>query len=234
MVRSFARFVLTAVACFCFVISASRPAGAGPPFETDDPDPVACHHVEIDVADGRQSAPAQTGPIWEADYGPTRNVEVSVGGQPGETAIASAIRFVPETKYDPEVGFLPELTVKSDGVPETFFPFWAQKTTGDFTIFGGGGVSHGDAFTGITVMRDYKPGSGIGIEFYHEHVRNPSLFAAPRVGIGWIDQFDPSQALMVWASRDDESPSRFYFYLGFQVVIAPKGRTANCSDASAR
>jgi hypothetical protein len=225
---------LAAIFFFCLLAFVTRPAAAGPPFETDDPDPVACHHVEIDVADGRQSEPAKTGPIWEADYGPTQNVEVSVGGQPGETAVASAYRFIDETKDTPEVGFLPELTVKSDGETETFLPFWAQKTTGDWTFFGGGGVSHGDAFTGITATRNFRSGSSLGIEFYHETQRNPAVPADPRVGLGWTDQLDSSHALMTWVGRTQDEPGKYFFYLGFQVIISPKGHASNCPDSPTR
>lgn len=209
-------------------LSLPRPASAGPPFETDDPEPVDCHHVEIDVAQGRQSEPARTGPIWEVDYGPTKNVELSVGGQPGELELASAIRFLPETKYTPQVGFLPALTVNANGETETFMPFWAQKTIGQWTVFGGGGVSHGDEFTGVTVMHNSRSGSSLGLEFYHESQHNPILPAAPRVGLGYVDQVAPSHAFMFWVGRQLQPAPSYYFYIGVQGIIAPKSTGANC------
>jgi hypothetical protein len=74
----------TAFAVGLVLIALRNPASAGPPFETDDPEPVACHHVELDIAEARQGEPASTGYLWEADYGPTQDIETSIGGQPGE------------------------------------------------------------------------------------------------------------------------------------------------------
>jgi len=212
-----------------FFLAFAQPALAGPPFETDDPEPVECHHVEVDLAQARQGEPATTGPIWEIDYGPTKNVEVSVGGQPGETGLATAFRFLPETRYTPEVGFLPSLIVKSNGETETFLPFWAQKTIKNWTIFGGGAVSHGAEFTGITAMRNFRSGSSLGLEFYHESQRNPIVPSAPRVALGYIDQLALSRALLFWVGRQLQPNPGYFFALGFQVIIAPKGHASNCS-----
>jgi hypothetical protein len=216
------------VACF-ITLGLGERAWAGPPFETDDPEPVACHHVEMDLAQGRQGEPAATGPIWEVDYGPTKNVEVSVGGQPGETQLASAIRFVPETKNIPEIGFLPELVVHTNGETETFLPFWGQKTIGQWTFFGGGGVGHGDEFTGITAIRNFPSGSSVGFEFYHESQRNPIVPTPARIGLGYVDQLGPTHAVMFWIGRQLQPSPNFYFYVGLQGIIAPRGRASNCS-----
>jgi hypothetical protein len=209
----------------------AAPSAAGPPFETDDPEPVACHHVEVDVAEGRQGEPAMTGPIWEVDYGPTRNVEVSVGGAPGETEIASAIRFIPESKYLPQVGFLPAVTFKSDGSAEAFLPFWVQKSIKDWTIFGGGGVAAGNEFTGIALTRNFRSGSNLGVELYRESQREPGAAASPRIGMGWTDQISPSHALMVWAGRSFQPAPQYFFYVGVQGIFGPKGHAANCKDS---
>ncbi len=226
--RCWALLAALVAALGLFSLAVAQPSLAGPPFETDDPDPVECHHLEVDVAQAHQGEPAVTGPIWEVDYGPTKNVEVSVGGQPGETGLASAIRLLPETRYTPEVGFLPSLIVKSNGETETFLPFWAQKTIKNWTIFGGGGVSHGAEFTGITVMRNSRSGSGVGLEFYHESERSPIVPSAPRLAVGYIDQLAPSRALLFWAGRQLQPNPGYFLAIGFQVVIAPKGHASNC------
>lgn len=219
---------LIAVVAIAICLSLPTPASAGPPFETDDPEPVDCHHIEVDVAEGRQGEPAVTGPIWEVDYGPTKNVELSVSGSPGDFELGSAIRFLPETKYAPQVGFLPALTVKANGETETFMPFWAQKTIGQWTVFGGGGVSHGDEFTGIAAMHSTRSGSSLGLEFYHESQHNPTVPAVPRIGLEYIDQIAPSHALMFWIGRQLQPAPSYYFYIGFQGIIAPRGRSSNC------
>jgi hypothetical protein len=215
-----------------FMLVAVRiPAAAGPPFETDDPEPVACHHVELDIAEARQGEPASSGYLWEADYGPTQDIETSIGGQPGEIELASAIRFVPETVKTPQVGFLPALTIKSDGETEVFLPFWIQKTIKRWTFFGGGGVSFGSEFTGIAITRNFPSGSNVGLEFYRENQRNPIVPAAPRLGIGWTDQYAPSQAIMVWGGRPLAPNSKYLFYVGIQAVLSPPGHATNCKGS---
>ncbi len=216
--------LVAAIGLFAF----AQPSLAGPPFETDDPEPVDCHHLEVDISQGRQGEPAATGPIWEVDYGPTKNVEVSVGGQSGERELASAIRFLPETRYTPEVGFLPSLTLKSNGETETFLPFWVQKSIKNWTIFGGGGVSREGEFTGITVMRNFRSGSSLGLEFYHESQHNPIAPTRPRLGVGYIDQLGPSRALMFWVGRQLQPNPEYFFSIGLQGIIAPKGHASNC------
>jgi hypothetical protein len=201
---------------------------AGPPFETDDPEPVDCHHLEVDVAQGRQSEPALTGPIWEVDYGPTKNVEVSVGGQPHETEIGSVIRFISETKDRPQIGFLPSATLESNGKVSTFLPLWAQKTLGAWTVFGGGGVSRGSEFTGLAAMRTFRSGSGVGVEFYHESQHNPIVPAAARIGIGYIDQLGPSNAITFWLGRALQPHGTSLLYVGIQTILSPAKRSSNC------
>jgi hypothetical protein len=220
--------IATAAAAVFLWVGLAGIALAGPPFETDDPEPVDCHHIEIDVAQGRQSEPGATGPIWETDYGPTKNVELSVSGQPGETELASAIRFISETKNTPQVGFLPAVNFESNGKVTTFLPFWTQKTIGDWTFFGGGGVSHGEEFTGLTTMRNFRSGSSLGLEFYHESRHNPIVSAAPRLGLGYIDQRGPSHAFMFWFGRSLQPRPGYYFYAGLQAIIAPRKQSSNC------
>ena len=128
----------------------------------------------------------------------------------------------------PQVGFLPALTIKSDGEKEIFLPFWIQKTVKRWTLFGGGGVSFGAEFTGIAVTRNFASGSSVGLEFYHENQRNPIVTGAPRLGIGWTDQYAPSQAIMVWGGRPLTPNSNYLFYIGFQAVLSPPGHAANC------
>src|SRR5579864_2638327 len=107
-----------------------RPAVAGPPYQTDDPEPVACHHVEVDYAYARQGVDAPRVQTAEVDYGPTQNVELSIATQGDDVELGSALRFISETKTRPQVSFLPAVTFKSSAAPETFLPIWVQKTSG--------------------------------------------------------------------------------------------------------
>lgn len=225
-----ARWLAGLIMLVSTVVWAAGAAMAGPPFETDDPEPVECHHVEVDVAQGRQGEPVATGPIWEVDYGPAKNVELSVGGQPHETEIGSAIRFIPESKGVPQIGILPAVTIQNDGKAETFFPIWAQKTIGAWTIFGGGGVSFGSEFTGLSATRNLRSGSSLGAEFYHESQRNPTVPAPARIGIGYVDQVSPTNAIMLWAGRALQPHGTSLLYIGFQTTIGTAKQSSSCGN----
>jgi hypothetical protein len=222
------RWLPALIALVSTMLLVTAAASAGPPFETDDPEPVECHHVEVDVAQARQSEPVVTGPAWEIDYGPAKNVEVSVGAQPHETEIGSAIRFVPETKNQPQIGILPTVAIQNNGKVETSFPIWAQKTVGAWTVFGGGGISFGSEFTGLSVTRNFRSGSTLGVEIYHESQRNPTLPVPARMGIGYVDQLGPSNAIMLWAGRALQPRGTNLLYVGFRTTFSRAKPSSSC------
>jgi hypothetical protein len=141
-------------------------AVAGPPFQTDDPEPTPYRHYEIyinsqfahdgDILSG-------TLPALEVNYGLMPNVQFSVtgslagshvAGEPwnlgfGDTEIALKMRFVQESAATPQIAFYPSVVIPADaklgtgaGPPKIFLPFWAQKSFGPWTISGGGGFWH--------------------------------------------------------------------------------------------
>lgn len=217
--------------CLAFVwASAASPAQAGPPYETDDPEPVACHHLEVDVAQARQGIDAGTSPTYEVDYGPTQNIELSVAGQRGELQLGSALRFISETKSRPQVAFLPALTFHSDGTKETLLPIWLQKTVKQWTAFGGTAVSQSSTFSGIALIRNFRSGSSLGAEFFRESPRHAAPDPVLKFNLGYTAQLDETHALMFSAGRAFGSAPRFTFYLGYQVIVAPRAHAANCGS----
>lgn len=149
----------------------SGPALAGPPFVTDDPEPVEYQHFEINTAmqgsyvrDGRAGA----WPTIDANYGPLPDVQFHVGlfaafakgtGQAfhygyGDTEIGIKYRFIQEDDegWRPQVAIYPitqfptgsERKGLGAGHQRTLLPVWVQKSFGDWTTYGGGGywVNH--------------------------------------------------------------------------------------------
>ncbi|GGG82562.1 hypothetical protein GCM10011585_27680 [Edaphobacter dinghuensis] len=148
------------------LLAAGRTAFAGPPFQTDDPDPVAYRHFEayaFELSDG--TVPGGTMleiPSFEMNWGVVPNVQlhlvVPVGasfapnGGPvhygvGDTELGAKVRLVKETKRVPEVGIFPFVELPSGsaanglGVGTTWYrlPLWIQKSWGPWTSYGGGG-----------------------------------------------------------------------------------------------
>jgi hypothetical protein len=139
-------------------------AYAGPPFVTDDPEPVEYQHWEFYIA----SIQSKTGGDWsgtaphlELNYGVVPNLQLHViaplayDSPPdasshygvGDLELGAKYRFIDETNWWPQVGIFPlvELPVGSarenlgNRHAQAFFPLWLQKSWGNWTAYGGGG-----------------------------------------------------------------------------------------------
>ena len=137
---------------------------AGPPFLTDDPEPVEYKHTEAYLAmqyrhdrDGDSS----TLPHVEINYGLLPNVQIHLiaplqyikpeGSSSqygyGDTEVGVKYRFVQETEYFPQMAVFPLIefpTGDSDkglgsGRTQYFLPIWLQKSWGPWSSYGGGG-----------------------------------------------------------------------------------------------
>ncbi len=138
---------------------------AGPPFYTDDPDPVDYRHNEFYVfstSDRSDGSDAVTGPAIEYNRGIARNMQFhvvlpfsyfapAVGGSAfgfGDIEVGIKYRLLDETRDRPQIGIFPmaELATGSAtrglGNGRTWYrlPLWAQKSWGPWTSCGGGGL----------------------------------------------------------------------------------------------
>jgi hypothetical protein len=146
---------LTAVLIALF---ASTKAHAGPPFQTDDPDPVAFRHFEMyafELSDGTGKNAGGTVlnvPSYEVNYGVVPNVQLHLALPVGavfipygptyyglgDTELGAKIRLIKETKRVPEVGIFPFFELPSGDVSKTLgvggmwyrMPLWLQKSWG--------------------------------------------------------------------------------------------------------
>src|ERR1039458_6771297 len=132
---------------------------AGPPFLTDDPEPVDYRHWEAYLfALGGYSI---EGPAVEVNYGVLPDTQlhlivpmttVSGDGRPtatglGDTEFGIKYRFVHETNNWPQIGVFPFAELPTGdasrglGNGRTWFqlPLWLQKSFGPWTTYGGGG-----------------------------------------------------------------------------------------------
>ena len=139
-------------------LCASTSAHAGPPFQTDDPDPVEFRHFEMyafELSDGTGKNAGGTVlnvPSYEVNYGVVPNVQlhlvlpvgaVFIPNGPtyyglGDTELGAKVRFVKETKRVPEVGIFPFFELPSGDASKTLgvggmwyrMPLWLQKSWG--------------------------------------------------------------------------------------------------------
>jgi hypothetical protein len=144
----------------------SGSAIAGPPFRTDDPEPVEHQHWEVygfSQATHIRGDSSGTLPGLEVNYGVAPNLQLHLiapiafdrptGGSwqsgYGDTELGLKYRFVQEdeTSWRPMIGVFPLLEVPTGDAPRglgagharEFLPLWVQKSFGDWSTYGGGG-----------------------------------------------------------------------------------------------
>ncbi len=148
---------------------AASVALAGPPFLTDDPDPVPYHHWEayaFTTLDRTRSTNTVVGPAVEVNNGVAPNTQLhliipatyfSQDGMSarglGDVEAGVKYRFLEETKSRPEIGTFPQVELptgdqsKGLGNGRTWVkvPLWLQKSFGPWTTYGGGGYAYNPA-----------------------------------------------------------------------------------------
>ncbi|MDE2341907.1 MAG: hypothetical protein KGL63_00715 [Betaproteobacteria bacterium] len=138
---------------------------AGPPFVTDDPEPVPQGHWEVNHALTGTHALGETGaflPQLDINYGAAPGVQLHVMPQVGysatpggrtvalaNTEVGAKIRLTPDTGAEEgwmvSVYPLHELSsgnaerLLGPGAGSTYLPLWVQTTRGRWTLYGGGG-----------------------------------------------------------------------------------------------
>jgi len=145
---------LLASAAFC----------AGPPFKTDDPEPVDLGHLEFYAFSEGQHAfgdSSGVGPALEFNYGILPETQFHMvlpvaynrpqGAPPqrglGDTELGLKVRLLKETDTRPQVGVFPLIEVPTGnedkglggGHTQIYIPLWIQKSWGPWTTYGGYG-----------------------------------------------------------------------------------------------
>lgn len=141
-------------------------AFAGPPFLTDDPEPVPFKHWEFylfSIVDDRPHSTSGTGPAFEFNVGALPNLQLHLvlplgftapQGEPsayglGDMEFGIKYRFIQEGDYRPMVAVFPLLEIPTGDADRGLgnrrawakFPLWLQKSWGPWTTYGGGGYA---------------------------------------------------------------------------------------------
>ncbi len=146
------------------VLSFVPAAWAGPPFETDDPEPTELGHWEIYLGGTAlqiQDDFSGTAPFFSVNYGALPDVQLSLTPQAsfnfptgniqyfgfGDTLVGLKYRFLHESPDIPQAAFFPQVNFPTGdagkglgfGQYQLLLPLWVQKSWGPWTTFGGGG-----------------------------------------------------------------------------------------------
>jgi hypothetical protein len=153
-------FIFTLLVC-CYT---PVPIFAGPPFRTDDPEPVDYHHWELYGASqitSDQNGVFGTAPHVEINFGVFHEAQLHMiipltfnhprmGASaygPGDVELGLKYRIVNETPFIPQLGVFPLVEIPTGnavkglgaGNVQIFVPLWVQKSWGSWTTYGGGG-----------------------------------------------------------------------------------------------
>ncbi len=172
-------------------------AFAGPPFRTDDPDPVPWHHYEAYAFltyDRAAGSGLWAVPAFEFNVGAARNLQLHVvipaayvtprGNYGlGDLELGAKYLFVKETGKRPEVGVFPLIEVPTGNAKRGLgngqlwarLPVWVQKSAGPWTTYGGVGyeVNHAagmksSLFAGGLLQREITKRLILGAELYYQ------------------------------------------------------------------
>ena len=228
----------------CLMLAfSSTLAFAGPPFLTDDPEPVQFHHYEayvfstVDRSNGSTFAQI---PAFEFNIGAARNLQLHIvvpgaylhpGGAYGigDVELGAKYRLVEETKSRPQVGAFPMLEVPSgnsrvglgNGQLWVQLPVWAQKSFGPWMTYGGGGYQINRApgmknsmFAGWLVQRQVTKRLILGTETYHQQAQTVGARQATLIDSGGYCNFRDDLSLLFMLGHIVSGERHTVGYLG--------------------
>lgn len=218
-------------------------AQAGPPFLTDDPEPVPWRHYEAYVFGtvDRGSGMTISGmPAVEFNIGAAPNLQlhmivpgtyISPEGAygVGDVELGAKYRFVQEGKYRPEVGVFPLLELPTgnsrlglgNGQVWARLPLWVQKSYGKWTTYGGAGYQINRApgmkdsfFAGWLVQRTISKELVLGTEVYHQGAQSIGTGQSTSVDAGGYYNFRENLSLLFMLGHTVSGERHTVGYLG--------------------
>jgi hypothetical protein len=220
---------------------------AGPPFLTDDPEPVELKHWEFYAASqwsAERHAVSGTAPQVEVNYGALPNLQLhvivpaAVAGSSGsaleyglgDVELGAKFRFVEEGEWRPQVGVFPLVTLPTGsqrrglgaGRTQGLVPLWIQKSVGPWTTYGGGGLRFAAdgraAVLGWLVQRKVSEPIALGAEVYVTAPLNGEA-AQVQLNLGTVVDFSEQQHLLLSTGPSFGTSTKGQAYLAYQLTI---------------
>lgn len=186
-------------------------AWAGPPYDTDDPEPTEPGHWEIyafgqgDRADGETEG--ATG--LDLNYGALPGVQLTATvpvdfasgthGAFGDVELGVKYRFVRDEAASVQIAAFPRVILPTaprrfgTGRVRMLVPLWAQKDFGPWSLFGGGGITFNPGAGNrdywqfaLALTRDVSPRLSLGGEITHETADEAGGAGATSLGVGAV------------------------------------------------
>jgi len=236
---------LLTLALLCCVCLCGLPAAAtaGPPFLTDDPEPVPFLHYEMYVFStvdrGAGTTFAQL-PAFEFNVGAAPNLQLHVVvpsgyADPhgaygiGDVELGVKYRLIEEGGRRPQVGVFPMIELptgnghagRGNGTVRARFPVWLQKSIGPWVTYGGVGyeVNHAPGmkdsrFAGWLIQRKLTGPLTLGAETYHSEAQEQGGRPSTFVDAGGYFNVGDHLSLLFMAGHTVEGVQRTIGYVG--------------------
>ena len=215
---------------------------AGPPFQTDDPEPVPYGHYEgyvFSTLDRSQGTTASQAPAFEFNVGAAPNLQLHVvvpiaGVSPGTRGLGDIelgvkYRFVDEAPTRPQIGVFPMFELPTgdrvrglgNGHLWLRLPLWIQKSRGPWTTYGGAGVTINHAagmknapFGGWLLQRQTTQRLTIGGEVFHQGAPSKDSRASTVFDAGGYYTLHGALTLLFMAGHSIAGESHTVGYIG--------------------
>jgi hypothetical protein len=224
------------------------PAMAGPPYQSDDPEPTEYRHYEIYTFNkGVRSKGDLSGASGiDFNYGAAPNLQLTAtlpvgfdSPSNGMTAfglsnieLAAKYRLLHQNTFGLDVAVFPRVFLPSgsrsvgDRQATVLLPIWVQKDWGKWSAFGGGGCqisaagrSHDFCIYGGTLTRQVLPKLQLGVEVFHQTADRAGNLATPSLGIGAKYDLDENIHLLGYAAKGIQNERAVNQYSWYAAVL---------------
>jgi len=222
---------------------------AGPPFNTDDPEPVGLKHWEYYLSSMHVVQPGfMTGtlPHFEMNYGIITNgqfhVELPMNYNKiqhkdfqygySSTELGFKYRFFQSKDKSVQIGAFPIFeipTIKNknfDNNVQVYFPVWLQKSWEKFTTYGGCGywINTGNnnknwLYAGWEVQYDFSEHLTLGGEMFYRTASTNEGDSFAGFNLGGLINFNDQLHLIFSFGHSITRDKSFMSYIGFLVTI---------------
>ena len=240
-----------------------QPAHAGPPFLTDDPEPVEFRHFEfytfstLDKSDDGYSVSA---PAFELNMGAAPNLQLHVvvpiqisvpdSAGIGDIEVGAKYRFIQEKGARPQIGVFPMVEAPSGdasqglGNGSTWYklPIWLQKDFGHgWGSYGGGGYivnpapgARNHPFFGWQVQKLINKKLTLGGEWFNTGRPTFATRNTHLLNFGGIYNFRDGFCLLFTAGHSIQGDSHTVGYLGLYWTWGAERSTHHGQEESLR
>ena len=226
----------------------TRPATAGPPYVSDDPEPTDTGHFEIYTFNNGTATNSGTSGERGIDfnYGAAPNLQLTatlpegfshVVGQGtdfgmGNVELAAKYRFLRQDSFGLDVSVFPRVFLPSgsgrigDDFASLLLPIWIQRDFGGgWSAFGGGGCTFSQrravdfCQAGGVVTYQVLPKLQIGAEFFHQTADAGGTPETSSLGIGWRYDLTDNYHLLGYVRRGIENTDETDRYSWYASVL---------------